>query len=93
MEWANKRIRMLLGITMMYTFIMLAMAVNFILTVTFSASNTTGLNPAFTLFIVLSMFNFMWLPSVILIVLIYRLLTKVFVFESKDKKIEVKKNE
>jgi len=79
MEWNKKRIRLFLGVMMMYAFIAMALFIRFYIGVAVMLGATTAFLGLFSVW-------YMWLPNIMLISLIYVLLTKVFKYEKGEKK-------
>jgi len=79
MEWNQKRIRLFLGIMMMYAFIAMALFIRFYIGIVVILGSTTAILGLFSVW-------YMWLPNIMLISLIYVLLTKVFKYEKGEKK-------
>jgi hypothetical protein len=79
----KKQIRIILGFTMMMTFINLVLQFNF-----FAQASVRFANPVIGFIMVVGVLNYFWVPAVFYIVLTYILLTRVYKYESSrfDKK-------
>ena len=75
-EWSIKKKRMVIGILMMYCFFSIVYTINFFIMALGSVSK---------LFLGLVAYHYFWVPSVLLILLSYHILTKVYKYEGDDK--------
>lgn len=83
MEWTKKKIRLALGLIMYGSFIYLVVGINFMITIGLRLAE--NYNPGIVILVLLTNLSFAFLPSIMLIILTYVLLTKVYKYEKKEK--------
>lgn len=71
--WSNKKKRIVIGILMMYGFVDLAFTINFF----------AQLGHPLASLVAMGVFNYFWVPNIMLIILSYHVLTKVYKYEDK----------
>ena len=77
---SRKKLRIGFGILMMECFLALAFTINF-----FSQAAVGTSKPLLAFFLMLSMFWFLWTPTILCIILLYIFLTKVYPYEEPTK--------
>ena len=81
MKFTPKKIRMSLGLIMMSCFVSFALQLHFFFIVANQLSDLYEIDYSLSFLIVYGMFTYMWLPCILLIIIVYLLLTKVFKYE------------
>ena len=74
-EWSIKKKRIVIGILMMYAF----------MSVIFTSGFFLNLGSIIDTLLAFVVFHYFWLPSILLILLSYHVLTKVYKYEGDDK--------
>jgi len=88
MKFTDKKIRMLLGLIMFMSFIMIVQEMDFMIRVTISFCNNYPEYNILYVFIVVIVTNYyLWVPCLLLIIIIYLILTRIYKYK-KGEQIE-----